>query len=98
MRNRETIIALRARHTSYRIASDILHPPLESPPLPVVPVEDHAWVPREPVVPAAELLAKANARPPSSPSRPRRLRTEVIVLVWTAFWMIALLVACAVWG
>ncbi len=34
MLHRETIIALRARHTAFRIAMDILHPPQPSPPVP----------------------------------------------------------------
>ena len=40
MLRRETIIALRARHTAFRIAVDILHPPQQEPPppVPVMPV------------------------------------------------------------
>jgi hypothetical protein len=39
MFRRETLIALRARHEAYRIATEIQHPPIEPPPLPtpVVP-------------------------------------------------------------
>ena len=44
MFRRETIIALRARHTAYRIASDILYPQVdvEPPPEPAIP-----WMPPE---------------------------------------------------
>ena len=41
MFRRETIIALRARHQAYRIATDILHPHVDAPapPQPAMPVE-----------------------------------------------------------
>ena len=38
MFRRETIIALRARHQAYRIATDILHPHVDSPPPPEPPL------------------------------------------------------------
>ena len=48
-RNRETIIALRARHEAYRIASDILHPHVDvpPPPQPAIPrIEGPTYLPR----------------------------------------------------
>jgi hypothetical protein len=47
--NRETIIALRARHEAYRIASDILYPRVEVPPPPqpaIPPIEGPLFLPR----------------------------------------------------
>jgi hypothetical protein len=46
---RETIIALRARHEAYRIASDILYPRVEVPPPPqpaIPPIEGPMFLPR----------------------------------------------------
>jgi hypothetical protein len=48
MFRRETIIALRARHEAYRIASDILYPRVEvpPPPQPAIPIEGPLFIPR----------------------------------------------------
>ena len=46
---RETIIALRARHQAYRIASDILYPHVDVPPPPqpaIPPIEGPICLPR----------------------------------------------------
>jgi hypothetical protein len=48
MFRRETIIALRARHEAYRIASDILYPRVEVPPPPqpaIPPIEGPLFLP-----------------------------------------------------
>jgi hypothetical protein len=54
MFRRETIIALRARHQAYRVASDILYPQVEAPapPEPVIPLtldSSVQYVPRAPL-------------------------------------------------
>ena len=43
--SRESLIALRARHQAYRIASDIAYPHVEvpPPPQPVIPIEDAVY-------------------------------------------------------
>ena len=93
MRNRETIIALRAGRTAHRVASDVLYPPVATPPQHVMSLEEPGEFAGEPVVPVAELLATANANPPMPAGR---TRWGVLAALWIVFWMTALVIACAV--
>jgi len=87
--SRETIIALRARHTAFRIAIDILYPPQPPPTLaqPAIPVVEEVeqtcgdWQAVERAQAAVEQLAA------------RRLRRFIIIL----FAALALLFVYAVW-
>jgi hypothetical protein len=64
MFRRETIIALRARHQAYRVASDILYPHVQTP------------APPEPVIPLMEADIRLRGRRISS--RAMRIAAAVI--------------------
>jgi hypothetical protein len=80
MSRRETIIALRARHTAFRIATDILYPP---PPAPPPPAPTHSDTVDS--MPAIDVLAEFESwewqqRQERHDKRMRRL----VVLLWAA--------------
>jgi len=61
MFRRETIIALRARHQAYRIASEVIHPHVQGPrpPEPPIPIDPPDFSPfrRQIATPAMIMLA-----------------------------------------
>jgi len=76
MLRRETIIALRARHEAYRIASDLLYPHVDVPP------------PPQPAIPRIEgpLFLRRRTRRPST-----RQEIMLAVIIWAAvlaFWVL----------
>ena len=84
MPRRETIIALRARHTAFRIAIDILYPP---PPPPPAPAALSAATESEILnsVPAIDVLAQFESwRWQQLQERHDKRMRRLVVLLWTA--------------
>jgi len=98
MPNRETLIALRARHTAHRVASELLHPELEKLPEPVILIDEPPRTWGGSVVPVDEILARANANPPRrwlvDEVEPRIVRA-VEIIAWIAFWLLLFAIAWA---
>jgi hypothetical protein len=85
MLRRETIIALRARHTAFRIAVEILYPPQPPPPpvqpaIPILEDDDSARAEWEALERHRALEAKRRAR------QYRRLMPILLTLL-VAFWL-----------
>ena len=80
MLRRETIIALRARHTAFRMAMDILHPQR---PLPAPPESD--LPPNADALPAIDVLAQFTAWEwEERQARRRRTTLRLVMLLWAA--------------
>lgn len=76
MIRRETIIALRARHTAFRIAIDFLYPQQPAPPLP------------QPVIPIVDIDGPMTSTL-GKPHRPKRL-LAIVLVVLAMLWLFLL--------
>ena len=86
MLRRETIIALRARHTAFRIALDILHPHLQAPPLP------------EPVVPSPPVDLDVEAGWFEQHQRRQRRHHRIVIAFVAALWAAAIVIGILNWS
>ena len=77
MFRRETIIALRARHEAYRIATEILYPPVDVPPplQPAMPIDPPDSSPRSRALDVTGVIAVT-------------LTWAIVLVYWFLYWLV----------